>query len=76
MVRSPSLQYAKTASALPYVGQGLIIPWIDRGKCWQEWKAGLNLSQRAVYLVAPQGLDPGSPVLIGTAEGDVLRVFE
>lgn len=46
----------------------------DGGESWSDWKAGLTLEQGSVCAVAPDGLDPGATLLVGLAEGGVLRI--
>ena len=46
----------------------------DNGRTWSKWQADLTLDEGASTVVAPQGLAPGAPLLIGSAEGGVLRV--
>jgi len=50
----------------------------DGGQSWSDWKAGLaaeqDVEQGLVSVAAPQGLDPGAPLLIGLVEGGVLRL--
>jgi photosystem II stability/assembly factor-like uncharacterized protein len=46
----------------------------DGGASWSEWKAGLRFEQGASCVVAPQGLDPDAPLLVGLAQGGVLKV--
>jgi photosystem II stability/assembly factor-like uncharacterized protein len=46
----------------------------DGGQSWSDWKAGLPLEQGLASVAAPQGLDPGAPLLVGLVEGGVLRV--
>jgi photosystem II stability/assembly factor-like uncharacterized protein len=45
----------------------------DGGQSWSDWKAGLPLEQGLASVAAPQGLGPGSPLLVGLVEGGVLR---
>jgi len=46
----------------------------DGGESWLEWETGLSLGRGALSVLAPQGLDPGAPLLVGLVEGGVLRV--
>jgi photosystem II stability/assembly factor-like uncharacterized protein len=46
----------------------------DGGRSWSDWKAGLPIGGGMASLAAPQGLDPGAPLLVGLVEGGVLRV--
>jgi hypothetical protein len=46
----------------------------DGGQSWSDWKAGLAFEQGLASVAAPQGLDPGVPLLVGLVEGGVLRV--
>jgi outer membrane protein assembly factor BamB len=46
----------------------------DGGQSWSDWKAGLSFEQGLASVAAPQGLDPGVPLLVGLVGGDVLPV--
>lgn len=46
----------------------------DGGQSWSDWKAGLAFEQGLASVAAPQGLDPGVPLLVGLVEDGVLRV--
>ena len=46
----------------------------DGGRSWSDWKADLAIEQGLVSVLAPQGLDPGAPLLVGIVEGGVLRL--
>ena len=46
----------------------------DGGESWEPWGEGLDLSPGATCVAAPQGLAPGAPLLVGLADGRVLRV--
>jgi photosystem II stability/assembly factor-like uncharacterized protein len=46
----------------------------DGGHSWLNWKAELPIEGGLASVVAPQGLDPGAPLLVGLANGEVVRV--
>ena len=46
----------------------------DGGQSWSDWKVGLAFEQGLGSVAAPQGLDPGAPLLVGLVEGGVLRI--
>jgi len=46
----------------------------DGSQSWSDWRAGLSVEQGLASVAAPQGLDPGAPLLVGLVEGGVLRV--
>lgn len=46
----------------------------DGGQSWSDWKAGLSFEHGLASVAAPQGLDPGAPLLVGLVGGDVVRV--
>jgi photosystem II stability/assembly factor-like uncharacterized protein len=46
----------------------------DGGDSWEAWEVGLDLSPGATCVAAPLCLDPGAPLLVGLADGRVLRV--
>lgn len=46
----------------------------DAGRSWSNWSDSLALEQGMTCLAAPQGLDPGAPLLVGFAEGGVRRI--
>ena len=46
----------------------------DGGESWSEWGTGGPAEQVAVCVIAPDGLDPGSSLLVGLADGTVARL--
>jgi len=46
----------------------------DGGQSWLAWEAGGSLEQEAACVAAPQGLDPGAPLLVGLVNGEVRRI--
>jgi photosystem II stability/assembly factor-like uncharacterized protein len=47
----------------------------DGGQSWADWRGGVELMTQGVSAVAaPQGLAPGSPLLVGLVGGEVLRL--
>ena len=54
-------------------GDGLRISR-DGGHSWSDWKVALPAETGLTSMTAPQGLDPGSLLLLGLADGTVLRI--
>jgi photosystem II stability/assembly factor-like uncharacterized protein len=46
----------------------------DGGVSWLAWDASLPLGQGLACVAAPQGLEPGAPLLIGLTDGQTLRI--
>ena len=46
----------------------------DGGQSWAEWRAGLTVDVAMTCVAAPLGLDPDAPLLVGLADGRVLRL--
>lgn len=46
----------------------------DGGQCWAERRPGLSFESGAASLVAPHGLDPAAPLLVGLTTGGVIRI--
>jgi photosystem II stability/assembly factor-like uncharacterized protein len=46
----------------------------DDGAAWSPWSEDLDLEAGVASLAAPQGLDAGAPLLVGLADGRVLRI--
>lgn len=46
----------------------------DGGQSWSDWPVPLPTASGVISAVAPQGLDPDAPLLVGLADGRVLRV--
>jgi photosystem II stability/assembly factor-like uncharacterized protein len=68
-----SLGFPATPDILAVLGAVLLISR-DGGQSWTDWKVGLNLEQGVSAVAAPQGLEPGAPLLVGFVGGDVLRL--
>ncbi|MFQ6102613.1 MAG: WD40/YVTN/BNR-like repeat-containing protein [Anaerolineae bacterium] len=68
-----SPEFPVKADVLVMSGDTLLISR-DGGESWADWKAAVNLGAGGACAAAPQGLDPGAPLLIGLVEGGVLRV--
>jgi photosystem II stability/assembly factor-like uncharacterized protein len=71
IVLSP--EFPGTPDILAVLGSALLISR-DGGQTWTDWKAGLDLKQGVSTVVAPQGLAPDAPLLVGLVGGDVLRL--
>lgn len=46
----------------------------DDGATWAEWQPGWRAPDVLTCVAAPLGLDPGAPLLVGTAGGAVVRL--
>jgi photosystem II stability/assembly factor-like uncharacterized protein len=46
----------------------------DGGESWSIWQTDEDLSAGLTSVVAPAGLDPGSPLLVGLMDGGVLQL--
>ncbi len=46
----------------------------DGGQSWSDWPGPSATASGVISAVAPQGLDPDAPLLVGLADGRVLRV--
>ena len=46
----------------------------DGGRSWSNWEDGLSTDRSLVSVTAPQGLEPGAPLLIGCMDGEILRI--
>jgi len=46
----------------------------DGGQSWADWKPGLFFEQGIASVLAPQGLDPATPLHVGLVTGGVVRV--
>jgi hypothetical protein len=68
-----SAQFLHRPDLLVSVADALLVSR-DGGASWFDWQAELALGPGATCVAAPQGLDPGAPLLVGLAEGGVLRV--
>jgi len=71
IVLSP--QFPTRPEILAALGEALLISR-DGGQSWLDWNKSLPLERGLASVAAPQGLEPGAPLLVGLAEGGVLRV--
>jgi len=46
----------------------------DGGDSWKEWEAAAKLKLPLASVLAPQGLQPGAPLLVGLVEGGALPI--
>jgi photosystem II stability/assembly factor-like uncharacterized protein len=68
-----SPEYPDKPDLLVLVGNRLLISR-DDGQSWSDWGDGVNIETDVASVIAPLGLDPGAPLLVGLAEGGVLAV--
>jgi len=77
IVISPEFPAKPKPDILVMLGAALLISR-DGGQSWSDWKAGLTaeggVEEGFTCVAAPQGLDPGAPLLVGLAGGGVLRL--
>lgn len=53
---------------------GTLLHSDDRGETWTPWREDILADQEVTALLAPQGFDAGALVLVGLADGNVLRL--
>jgi photosystem II stability/assembly factor-like uncharacterized protein len=70
---SLSPEFPAKADMLAALSTSLLVSR-DGGQSWADWKAGQTFEQGLTCVAAPQGLDPGAPLLVGLAEGGVLSL--
>jgi photosystem II stability/assembly factor-like uncharacterized protein len=46
----------------------------DGGETWASWEAEVPAERGMACVAAPQGLAPGAPLLVGLADGEVVRI--
>jgi photosystem II stability/assembly factor-like uncharacterized protein len=68
-----SPEFPDTPSVLVALSTTLLISR-DGGQSWADWREGLDLAQGVSAVVAPQGLAPDAPLLVGLIGGDVLQL--
>jgi photosystem II stability/assembly factor-like uncharacterized protein len=68
-----SPEFPESAEILVMVSDGLLLSR-DGGRTWTGWKSNVQFDESVVCLAAPQGLDADSPLLVGLADGGVLRI--
>jgi photosystem II stability/assembly factor-like uncharacterized protein len=68
-----SPEFPNTPNILVALSTALLISR-DGGQSWGDWRGGLDLTQGVSAVVAPLGLGPDAPLLVGLVGGDVLRL--
>jgi photosystem II stability/assembly factor-like uncharacterized protein len=70
-----SSEFPGTPDVLAMLGDTLVVSR-DGGSSWTQWKPSLVVEQGLAAVVAPLGLEPGAPLLLGcmTDGGGVLRI--
>jgi photosystem II stability/assembly factor-like uncharacterized protein len=66
-------EYPDKPDLLVLVGNVLLVSR-DGGQSWSDWEGGVDIETDVASVIAPLGLDPGAPLLVGRAEGGVLAV--
>ena len=61
-------EYPADPAILTMLGAALLVSR-DGGRSWSAPYAGAAIDQELVAVLAPQGLDPGAPLLVGLLEG-------
>ena len=46
----------------------------DRGQTWQPWSANLQINDLLLSIAAPESVCPGSQLVVGLADGQILNV--
>jgi photosystem II stability/assembly factor-like uncharacterized protein len=68
-----SPEFPGKADLLVITGDTLLISR-DGGESWLNWQADLSLEESPTSVIAPQGLAPGAPLLVGLLDGQVLQI--
>ena len=68
-----SPEFPEKADVLVMLSDGLLLSR-DSGQSWTEWGSGLEFGKSLACAMAPLGLDPGAPLLVGLVDGGVLRI--
>jgi hypothetical protein len=68
-----SPEYPAKPQMLAMLANALLVSR-DGGVNWEAWEIGLELGPGAASVIAPLGLDPGAPLLVGLLDGRVLCV--
>ena len=68
-----SPRFPEKADILVTVGEGLLLSR-DGGQTWAEWGSGVEFGAGLTCAVAPQGVEPDAPLLVGLIDGGVLRL--
>jgi photosystem II stability/assembly factor-like uncharacterized protein len=68
-----SPEFPAKAEALAMLSERLIISR-DGGQSWTQWESPVEFGASLACVAAPQGLDPGAPLLVGLVDGSVVRV--
>ncbi len=53
---------------------GTLFHSIDRGETWIPWRENILADEEVAAVLAPQGFDTGTLVLVGLANGNILRL--
>jgi photosystem II stability/assembly factor-like uncharacterized protein len=68
-----SPDYPARPHILALLGEALLVSR-DDGRTWVPWRADAVVEEAMTSVVAPLGLDPGAPLLVGLANGQVLQL--
>jgi photosystem II stability/assembly factor-like uncharacterized protein len=73
-VGSVNAVLAPKSTEVLVMGDEMLLVSRDAGKSWQDWQDDLQFDDQLTCLVAPQGIESGAPLLIGLANGEILKV--
>jgi photosystem II stability/assembly factor-like uncharacterized protein len=68
-----SPEFPEKADILVVLGDRLLLSR-DRGRSWVEWGSGVEFGAGLTCAVAPQGVGPDAPLLVGLIDGGVLSI--
>jgi photosystem II stability/assembly factor-like uncharacterized protein len=68
-----SPEFSTKADIVVMLEQSLLVSR-DGGQSWNSWLPDLTIKEGMASIVAPQGLDPDSPLLLGFMEGIVQKI--
>jgi photosystem II stability/assembly factor-like uncharacterized protein len=68
-----SPEFPARADLLVVLSERLLVSR-DGGQSWVDWAPGLDPRQGLACVAAPQGLEPGAPLLVGLVNGGVMRI--
>ena len=68
-----SPEFPTQAHVLTLLADDLVVSR-DGGYSWAKWRVNMSLEHGLASVVAPHGLDPDAPLLVGLANGEILRL--
>ncbi|MEN8241611.1 MAG: hypothetical protein ABFS17_06800 [Chloroflexota bacterium] len=61
-------------SCITIANEESIIVSRDRGQTWQPWSLNLNFDDQILTVAAPESVCPGSQLLVGLADGQIVSI--